>query len=95
MISVEVHLLNTLTKYASGSPWFRLSVPDNATVDDVLRRLPVPEADVFLAMHNGANIMRGYGFGSGIERQRVLHDGDVLALSGPVPFSRGYGAAVV
>ena len=62
---------------------------------DALRQLPVAESEIFLALHNGHNIMRGFGFRSGIECDRPLTDGDVLALSGPIPFSRGYGSPVV
>jgi hypothetical protein len=57
--------------------------------------LPVPESEVFLLLHNGRNIMRGFGFNSGIETEHWVNEGDVLAFSGPVPFSRGYGSAVV
>jgi hypothetical protein len=95
VIQVEVRLFNTLSKYARDGARFCFNLPSRATVGDVLRRLDVPESEIFLLLHNGRNIMRGFGFNSGLERERVLANGDVLAFSGPVPFSRGYGSPVI
>lgn len=95
MIQVEIRFFNSLTRYNGGQVRRALAVPSPARVETVLRRLPVPESEIFLALLNGRNIMRGFGCGSGIEEELPLREGDTLALSGPVPFSRGYGAAVV
>jgi hypothetical protein len=65
------------------------------TVGEVLNILPVPESEIFLLLHNGRNIIRGYGYNGGIEKEHILQHGDALAFSGPVPFSRGYGSPVV
>ena len=94
-MQIEVRLFNTLTRYAGKSNPMRLELPAHSTVGDVLRRLPVPEKEIFLLTHNGRNLMCGFGFGSGIETARELEDGDVVALSGPIPFSRGYGSPVI
>ncbi|MDH3671867.1 MAG: hypothetical protein OES46_11990 [Gammaproteobacteria bacterium] len=95
MIQVEVRLFNSLCKYGNGGNRFRFKLPKGTTVGAALRHIDVPEKEIFLLMHNGKNIMRGFGFESGIETERILKDGDILAFSGPVPFSRGYGSPVV
>ncbi|HXH04667.1 MAG TPA: hypothetical protein VNN09_15300 [Candidatus Competibacteraceae bacterium] len=95
MVEIEVRFFNSLTQYNGGRVQRSLLLDGARTVGDALKRLPVPEGEIFLALHNGRNIMRGFGCGSGIETEHELRQGDVLALSGPVPFSRGYGAPVV
>ncbi len=95
MLNVDVRLFNSLHRFAGNRPFFSLSLPAGARVSDALHQLPVPESEIFLALHNGHNIMCGFGLESGIEYDRRLTDGDVLAFSGPVPFSRGYGSPVV
>jgi hypothetical protein len=95
MIEVQVRFYNSLTKYATGGARLSKQLADGATVADALDAIEVPEPEIFLLLHNGRNIMRGFGCNSGIETDQVLTDGDVLALSGPVPFSRGYGSPVI
>lgn len=95
VISVEVRLFNAVGKYGNGRTRFSIELPPSATVGDALARVPVPEDEIFLLLHNGRNVMAGFGPSSGIERGHVLADGDVLAFSGPVPFSRGYGSPVI
>ncbi len=94
MVNVEVHLFNALRKYAKGGVQW-LHVPRRALITEILSQLEVPEAEVFLALHNGRNIMRGFGFQSGIDSPPELAEGDRFAFSGAVPFSRGYGSPVV
>lgn len=95
MIQIEVRLFNSLTRYRRNGNPYHLELPHPATVADALRRIDVPEPEIFLLTHNGRNIMRGFGFNSGIETEHALADGDILSFSGPVPFSRGYGSPVV
>ncbi len=95
MINLEVRLFNSLARYAGASNPFVLSLPEGATIGDALRRLPVPVQEIFLLTLNGRNVMRGFGPESGIETERPLFEGDVLAASGPIPFSRGYGSPVI
>ncbi len=89
MIDIEIRLFNSLAKYGIN----RLSLSDSDTVADAMRRLDIPERDIYLVLLNGRNIMESLG--GGIEREHRLRHGDTLALSGPVPFSRAYGAPVV
>ena len=95
MVNITVRFFNSLTKYANGNIHVPVTLDQRMTIGEVLNTLPVPESEIFLVLHNGRNVMRGFGFNSGIEKEHVLKDGDILALSGPVPFSRGYGSAVV
>ena len=64
---------------------------DDPTLHDVLRELRIPVHDTHIVMRNGRVL------GTVMERvpETRIEDGDVIALSGPVPFSRGYGAPVV
>lgn len=89
MIRLHVRLFNRMRQYADdGRDRFELSVPDRITYSHLLEILKIPEKDVFVAFRNGRNIALFPG-------NDILTDGDVIALSGPVPFSRGYGAPVV
>ena len=89
MIEIEIRLFNSLQKYHLD----RLRLEAGCTVGDALRRLAIPDGEIYLTLLNGRNIMQSLG--GGIEREHPLKQGDILALSGPVPFSRAYGAPVV
>lgn len=92
-IAVEVRLFNSLTRHGGGAVFHQLSLPAGSTVGDVIRRFGIPMPDVYLALVNGRDITPTLG--GGINENRILDEGDVLALSGPVPFSWAYGAPVV
>lgn len=93
-IGVEVRLFNAIAKACPTVPArSALELPAGATIGDVIHRLGLPERDIFLVMVNGRDVTRHLG--TPIETGRVLEDGDVVAFSGPVPYSWGYGACVV
>ena len=92
MIEVEVHLYNSLVRFVAKYEPLRLTLPDGAAPAEVARRLGIPEWEIFAAWRNGHNILQS--FGGSFEEGVVLGDGDRLALSGPIPFSRAYGAPV-
>ncbi len=92
MIEVEVHLYNSLVRFVRRYEPLRLSLPEGAVPAEVARRLGIPEREIFAAWHNGRNILKS--FGGSFEDGVVLGHGDRLALSGPIPFSRAYGAPV-
>jgi hypothetical protein len=95
-ITVEVRLFNSLTRHAGpAGPVDRLELPAGATVGDVVDRLRLPPADVFLVLRNGRDVSPGVYGGGSINREAVLDHGDILAFSGPVPYSFGFGAPVV
>lgn len=89
MIEIEVRLFNSLSKYKVRN----LQLPQGSRVGDALRRLQIPDQEIYLTLLNGRNIMSSLG--GQIEREHPLSPSDCLALSGPVPFSRAYGAPVV
>ncbi len=95
MMQIEIRLFNSLTRYRKNGNPYHLRLPPAATVGDALAHVDVPESEIFLLTHNGRNVMRGFGFNSGIEVEHRLADGDVLSFSGPIPFSRGYGSPVI
>ena len=92
MIEVEVHLFNSLRRYAPDGGVMRLTVPAGTPAAKIAEGLGLPRQDIYVALHNGHNIMTG--FGGRIEDDAKVQAGDRLAFSGPVPFSRGYGAPV-
>ena len=89
MVTLEIRLFNKLQSYAKNGEYrFYLSVPQRVTYHDLLNLLKIPENDVFLALRNGRNIEL-------FPRDDLLDNGEIIALSGPVPYSRGYGSPVV
>jgi sulfur carrier protein ThiS len=93
-IEVEVRLFNSLSRFGGRDGHRRnLSLPAGSTLGDVLDRLGIPQSEVFLALQNGRDVTAGLH--TGINTERTLDEGDVVALSGPVPYSWGYGSPVV
>lgn len=92
MIEVEVHLYNSLLRYVPQYAPLRMALPEGTVPAEVARRLGIPEGEIYAAWRNGHNILKS--FGGSFEEDVVLSDGDRLALSGPIPFSRAYGAPV-
>jgi hypothetical protein len=64
-------------------------------VGDLIRSFRIPLAEIFLVLRNGRDITPGTYQGGIVNEDVVLEDGDVIAFSGPVPYSYGYGAPVV
>lgn len=93
MIEVRVHLYNSMREYGRGESVLRVSLPEKSTIADVVDRLGIPRGEIFLLLHNGWNISARLDERSDLSAP--LREGDRLAVSGPVPFSRGYGAPVV
>ena len=94
-VTIESRLFNSLTKYRGNrSCRETFTFPAGATVRDVLERWGLPRNEVFLCMRNGRDVTPGL-VGMGINVNTVLDTGDVIAFSGPVPYSYGFGAPVV
>lgn len=93
-IRVRARLFNSLARYGGsiGAP-VELDLAAGATVAEVVRRFQVPAERIFLVLVNGRDVTRDLG--GPVNLDRVLEDGDTVALSGPVPYSWGYGAPVV
>ncbi|ROR29545.1 MoaD/ThiS family protein [Inmirania thermothiophila] len=93
-VEVEVRYYNSMRRYAGGGWRRRVQLPAGATLGDLLARLALPLHELYVVFHNGETAMADPGAVDAIETGRPLADGDVVALSGPVPFSRGYGVPV-
>ena len=95
VVTVESRLFNSLTKYAGQKTWrCTFTMPAGSTVEDLVREWGLPEKEIFLVLKNGKDISSGV-VGAPVNLKSVLSDGDVIAFSGPVPYSYGYGAPVV
>ena len=95
-IRIEIRLFNSLVRHAGPQgPVQELEFEAGATVGDVVDRLRLPPKDVFLVLRNGRDVSPGVYGGGLINREATLDEGDVLAFSGPVPYSFGYGSPVV
>ena len=93
-IEVEVRLFNSLTRFAgTGGPCRTLLIPAGSTIGDILGQLRIPPGQVFLALRNGRDVTASLY--TDLNTERTVDDGDVVAFSGPVPYSWGYGSPVV
>ncbi len=94
-VTIESRLFNSLTRFSGDrSCRERFTLPAGSTVRDVLEKWGLPKAEVFLCMRNGRDVTPGL-VGAEINVDTVLDEGDVIAFSGPVPYSYGFGAPVV
>lgn len=95
-VSIEVRLFNSLARYNDGnSAGRRLNLAAGSTVGDLMQLLRLPRHEVFLVMRNGKDISPGLYEAGQVNTEAALEDGDVIAFSGPVPYSWGYGAPIV
>jgi hypothetical protein len=69
-------------------------LPAGTTVGELAARLRIPREELFLVLVNGRDITPGLVSGA-IKDYHLIEDGDVVAFSGAVPYSYGYGAPVV
>lgn len=94
-VTVESRLFNSLTRYrGTRACRERFIFPAGSTVRDVMELWGLPRDKVFLCLRNGRDVTPGL-VGAEVNVNTVLEDGDVIAFSGPVPYSYGYGAPVV
>lgn len=61
----------------------------------MIARLGIPLKEIFLVFRNGRDISPGLYQGGNVNVEASLREGDVVAFSGPVPYSYGYGAPIV
>jgi hypothetical protein len=95
VVRIEVRLFNSLARLRpNGDSAFALELPAGSMLGDVLRRLGIRPEAVHLALCNGRDVTPGR-VGRALNLEHAIEDGDVLAFSGPVPYSWGYGAPVV
>ena len=91
-ITVEVRLFNSLARPGEGPR--RVELPAGGTIGDLMRRIDLPAHEVTLVLRNGRDVTPGL-YGGPVRTDVALDHGDVIAFSGPVPFSWGMGAPVV
>ncbi len=93
-IEIEVRAFNSLARFMRDrSRRLRLSIPPGGTVADILDHLQIPEREVYLVLCNGKDVTPELD--GAVHTAFQPEPGDVIALSGPVPYSWGYGAPVV
>lgn len=94
-ISIETRLFNSLSQYAHAGAWRQArALPAGSRVGDLVKLLNLPVTEIFLVMRNGRDITPGL-VGDAVNLDVELNDGDIIAFSGPVPYSYGFGAPVV
>ena len=95
-LRVEARFFNSLSKYSGGEGLCRqVEVEAGSTIGDLIKLFDVPLPEIFLVLRNGRDITPGLYQGGVVNADVALDDGDVIAFSGPVPYSYGYGAPVV
>jgi len=92
-IEIEVRLFNSIQRDVGGSIQRPMTLPAGATVADILSRLQINLRDVFLVFCNGRDVTRDMP--GTIDTDYAPEQGDVIAISGAIPYSWGYGAPVV
>ncbi len=94
-VTIESRLFNSLIKYRGNRSTREIfTLPAGSTIRDVLECWGLPKDKVFLCMRNGRDVTPGL-VGTEINVNTVLDSGDVVAFSGPVPYSYGFGAPMV
>lgn len=95
-LRIEVRLFNSLAKFnIADGVCCALDVPAGTTVGDLIGRFKLPLPEIFLVLKNGRDITPGLYQGGVVNDAVTVDDGDVIAFSGPVPYSPGFGAPVV
>lgn len=95
-IRIEARFFNSLARYSGGDGLIRhIEVPADETVGALIERFGMPKHEIFLVLRNGRDISTGLYEAGNVNVEAGLNDGDVIAFSGPVPYSYGYGAPVV
>ena len=95
-LEIEARFLNSLAKYGGqDGPRCRVTLEAGCTVGDLIKMFRLPLSEIFLVLRNGRDVSPGVYQGGQVNQDVVLDHGDIIAFSGPVPYSFGYGAPVV
>jgi hypothetical protein len=94
-VRVEARFFNTLTRFVGDGGVRVVDLPPLACVGDLISMFRVPLKEIFLVLRNGRDITPGIYQGGVVNQEVALENGDVIAFSGPVPYSYGFGAPVV
>ena len=93
-VRVEVRLFNSLSQHLGpGNNIQHMEFPAGSTIADILERLRIDRKRVFYVLRNGRDVTKELH--GPVNVDVFLEEGDVIALSGPVPYSWGYGAPIM
>ncbi len=92
-VTVRAKLFNSVIPPGSGPRLHDLTFAVGATLADIVHELGIEKSAIFIAWANGRDVTKRLG--DSINLEYVLEDGDEIALSGPIPYSWGYGSPVV
>jgi len=93
-IIVRAKMFNSI-KAPDGGPRLRdIAMTAGDTLDDLVRVLGIDKDALFIVWANGRDVSKRM-CSDGINLDYVIEDGDEIALSGPIPYSWGYGSPVV
>lgn len=96
VFEVEARFFNSLSKYSGHEGLCRkVEVPAGARIGDLIEMFKLPLPEIFLVLRNGRDVTAGIYQGGVVNQEVALEAGDVIAFSGPVPYSFGYGAPIV
>jgi len=93
VVTIRAKLFNSVIPPGSGPHLHDLTFAVGATLADLVQELNIDPAAIFIAWANGRDVTKRLG--DNINLEYVLTDGDEIALSGPIPYSWGYGSPVV
>ncbi len=95
-LRIEARFFNSLSKYSGHEGLCsQIEVQAGSTIGDLIEMFKLPLPDIYLVLRNGRDITPGIYQGGVVNQEVALDDGDIIAFSGPVPYSYGYGAPVV
>ncbi len=92
-IEIEVRLFNSIQRDVGGAVKRPMTLSAGSSIGDVFSRLGIREHDVFLVWCNGRDIT--HDMPGTINTDYVPEHGDVIAISGAVPYSWGFGSPIV
>lgn len=93
MVAVRAKLFNSVIPAGSGPRLHDLTFAVGSTLGDLVHALGIKKTAIFIVWANGRDVTKRLG--DSINLDYVLTDGDEIALSGPIPYSWGYGSPVV
>ncbi len=93
-VRVEVRLFNSLSRHLGPRNNIQqMEFDAGSTIADIVERLKLDPEKIFYILRNGRDVTSELH--GPVDTSAFLEDGDVIALSGPVPYSFGYGAPVM
>ncbi len=92
-IIIRAKMFNSIKAQDGGSRLRDVAMNAGDTLEDLVRILGIDKHALFIVWANGRDVTKRLG--QQINLDYVIEDGDEIALSGPIPYSWGYGSPVV